>query len=54
VAGLSGFLAGEAVSDPVTGVERSFGDVARRTVDLKNVLCASGPVVGGPLLSRVH
>ena len=48
-AGLSGFLLGEKVTDPVDGTEREFSDLARRRDDMSAVLCTSG---GGGLVER--
>ena len=39
-AGLSGFLTGVTIGDPVTGVTRSFNDLRRRNLDLKAIVCA--------------
>ncbi len=36
---LSGFLLGTTVSDPVSGVPRTFGDLQRRGTDLKSIVC---------------
>lgn len=39
VAGLSGFMTGASVPDPVTGIPRAFNDLGRRNADLKAVVC---------------
>lgn len=59
VAGLSGFLTGIDVADPVTGTNRRFNDLGRRATDLRSLVCA--PVTAltassgdAPLGSRVH
>jgi Concanavalin A-like lectin/glucanases superfamily len=39
-AGLSGFLTGITVNDPVTGQPRTFNELARRSADLKAVVCS--------------
>jgi len=39
-AGLSGFLTGTTVGDPLTGVSRTFNDLRRRNLDLKAIVCA--------------
>ena len=44
-AGLSGFLTGTTIADPVTGQPRSFNDLARRNADLKAIVCAD-PLAG--------
>jgi Concanavalin A-like lectin/glucanases superfamily len=36
---LSGFLQGETVSDPVTGVTRTFGEIPHRKADLTPLVC---------------
>jgi hypothetical protein len=36
---LSGFLSGITVADPVSGVPRTFGDLARRTAALTAMVC---------------
>jgi hypothetical protein len=42
---LSGFLTGETVSDPVSGVQRNFADLNRRASDLATWVCTTnGPV----------
>jgi hypothetical protein len=47
-AGLSGFLTGVTVPDPVSGVSRSFNDLARRKADLESLVCGGGGLsVGG-------
>ena len=57
---LSPFLAGTTVPDPVTGVARRIGDLDRRNLDLKAVVCddaAAQAAVGTTLqkgISRVH
>jgi hypothetical protein len=38
---LSGFLTGITVPDPVSGVPRSFGDLAARKADLTSLVCSS-------------
>jgi Concanavalin A-like lectin/glucanases superfamily len=42
-AGLSGFLTGTTVSDPVTGQPRTFNDLGRRRADLKALVCPTEP-----------
>ena len=37
---LSGYLTGETVADPVTGQPRTFGELARRRIDLTAAVCA--------------
>jgi hypothetical protein len=44
-AAVSGFLTGKSVSDPVSGVVRTFNDLQNRATDLRNLLCASIPTV---------
>jgi hypothetical protein len=39
-AGISGFLSGAAVADPVDGTIRQFGDLERRATDMEGLLCA--------------
>ncbi len=58
-AALSGFLRGESISDPVSGVTRKFNDLARRANDLRTIVCPSAAAL--PSLSaddvlgaRVH
>jgi hypothetical protein len=52
----SGFLTGITVSDPVSGVSRTFNDLARRAADLRGLVCSTtaadsvAPEVG----ERVH
>jgi hypothetical protein len=41
LAPLSGFLTGITVSDPVSGVPRSFSDLSRRAADLQSLVCAT-------------
>jgi hypothetical protein len=41
---LSGFLTGESVSDPVSGVQRNFADLNRRAADLATFVCPGGGV----------
>jgi Concanavalin A-like lectin/glucanases superfamily len=58
-ASLSGFLTGNTVSDPVTGIARSNNDLHRRNADLKSVVCtdAMAPVTKATLrkgIQRVH
>jgi hypothetical protein len=58
-ASVSGFLTGNTVSDPVTGVSRSNNDLLRRNADLKAVVCTGGraPVSPETLrkgIQRVH
>jgi hypothetical protein len=36
---LSGFLTGTTVFDPVTGVQRSFGEIPHRRTDLTSLVC---------------
>jgi hypothetical protein len=36
---LSPFLTGTAVPDPVTGVSRRLGDLERRSIDLRAIVC---------------
>jgi len=60
-AGLSGFLTGITISDPVTFQSRTFNDLGRRNADLKAIVCAgsasqaaaSGTTLGKGI-SRVH
>ena len=40
-AGLSGSLTGITVNDPVAGQARTFNELARRSADLKAVVCAA-------------
>ncbi|MET0340313.1 MAG: hypothetical protein ABW252_04895 [Polyangiales bacterium] len=42
---LSGFLVGETITDPITGEERSFGELSRRRKDLEELVCGSEPAV---------
>ncbi len=42
-AGLSGFLTGTTVFDPVDGTPRTFNDLARRKADLTNIVCPVTP-----------
>ncbi|MFO0725614.1 MAG: hypothetical protein U1E65_17655 [Myxococcota bacterium] len=44
-AALSGFLRGETVSDPVSGVARKFNDLARRANDLRTLVCPAAPAL---------
>jgi hypothetical protein len=51
--GLSGFLKGLAVADPVTGEIRTFNDLQRRKADLEQLVCAcTGNVAEGA--HRIH
>jgi hypothetical protein len=54
---LSGFLTGITVSDPVTGVPRTFRDLSRRNADLKMLVCPAptgltAATAGGPTVRR--
>ena len=40
---LSGFLTGIRVPDPVSGVTRTYGDLAARKADLTSLVCAATP-----------
>jgi hypothetical protein len=58
-ASLSAFLTGTTVRDPVTGVPRTFNDLARRKTDLQAIVCAKGPQAVSQQqlrkgISRVH
>jgi hypothetical protein len=44
--GLSGFLRGLALADPVTGEIRTFNDLQRRKLDLERLVCACAGNVG--------
>lgn len=43
-AGLSPFLTGTTVFDPISGTQRTLNDLARRQSDLAGVVCASAPM----------
>jgi hypothetical protein len=49
---LSGFLIGRTVSDPVTGLERTFNDLGRRNADLGAVVCTDPRAVSPATLRR--
>ena len=56
--GLSAFLIGRTVGDPVTGQARTFNDLGRRNADLKAVVCADSQAISPAVLrkgiQRVH
>jgi len=41
-ASLSGFMTGISVDDPVNGNRRMFGELKRRSLDMKSLLCSNG------------
>jgi hypothetical protein len=45
---LSGFLTGTTAFDAVTGQPRSFNDLARRSADLKGIVCPGSPTPPPP------
>jgi hypothetical protein len=45
---LSGFLTGITVSDPISGVPRTFGDLAARKADLTSLVCTPPAPAGSP------
>jgi hypothetical protein len=59
-AGLSGFLTGTTIFDPVTNQSRVFNDLRRRNLDLKAIVCSPpGALAASPAtlrkgISRVH
>jgi hypothetical protein len=56
-AGLSGFLTGTTISDPLTGQPRVFNDLLRRRLDLEAVVCGgsgAAPLTLGEGIRRVH
>lgn len=53
VASISGFMSGITIADPVTGVNRTLNDLARRNVDLKAIVCGgTASTVSVPLPAR--
>ena len=51
-AGLSPFLTGSTVSDPVTGQVRTFDDLGRRKLDLQAIVCPGSSAPAGTSLRR--
>ncbi len=49
---LSGFLTGVSVPDPVSGVTRTFGDLAARQKDLSSLVCAAAPTTPAAKTAR--
>ena len=56
VAGLSGFMTGIDVSDPVSQQSRHFSDLERRAADFGGLICAvrDAAFLRGPKPARVH
>lgn len=51
---LSGFLTGESVNDPVSGVARTFADLNRRAADLASFVCPGGTPLTDSASERVE
>ena len=54
VAGLSGFLTGITVDDPVSGTSHAFNDLERRKNDFASFLCSATTTAPAGAAARVH
>ena len=53
-AALSAFMTGVNVNDPVTGARRRFNEFARRSADLRRLICRPQTAPTEGALERVH